>query len=174
MSISKKSYTPKPIKNITQEETINNNNKHTFEWLTSDENKIIESDLFKNKIKIWSGIWSPKDCKANPTALFIFGDNNIKKGNKGQACIRQESNSAGIPTKRLPASSKEAYYDDSDYNDNINRINKEISKIILISENYNTIYFPEAGLGTGLAMLPQKAPKTNIYLQQTLKNIFGI
>ena len=41
-----------------------------------------------SKVKIFPGWWSLIRAQAEPKALFIFGDNLAKVGNKGQANIR--------------------------------------------------------------------------------------
>lgn len=120
------------------------------------------------KLKIYKGFWSVHTCKSEPTALFIFGDNNIKKGKKGQAVIRDCPNSIGIPTKKYPTLSKSAYYTDDEFDENRLNIKIAINQIILLADNYDTIYLPENGIGTGLADLPNVAPKTYKYLQKKI------
>lgn len=118
------------------------------------------------KIIIFEGYWKIGDVQRNTDHLFIFGDNNLKIGKGGQAIIRDEWNTAGIPTKKVPRHYLGAYYNDSDYEDNCYRIDKAIANIRkrLITERFKAIVFPEDGLGTGLAKLPKKAPLTYKYL----------
>ena len=131
-------------------------------------------EKIKNKVKVFNGWWTINDCRNNQNSIFVFGDNNEKSGKKGQAIIRDESNAFGIPTKRYPSYSNNAYYSDINYDDNINRIDIAIKKILKESDNYDIIYFPEDGLGTGLAKLSTKAPNTYKYLLEYMKDIFGI
>ena len=42
------------------------------------------------------------------------------------------------------------------------------------SPNYDCIYFPEDGIGTGLAKLPTKAPRTYDYLVKIISDVFQI
>jgi hypothetical protein len=108
--------------------------------------------------------------ESNPDSLFIFGDNLIKKGMKGQAIIRHCVNAFGIPTKKLPANTSVSFFDDIEYDKNIIYIK---SAIDTIPSSYKCIIFPEDGLGTGLAQLPTKAPKTYAFLINALNERFG-
>ena len=51
------------------------------------------------QIKIFKRFWNPKIVRSQPECLFIFGDNDIQKGKRGQAIIRDEPNAIGIPTR---------------------------------------------------------------------------
>lgn len=55
------------------------------------------------KSKIFEGYWTVNDARSNKNSLFVYGDNDIKKGKKGQAIIRDEPNAIGIPTKKYPS-----------------------------------------------------------------------
>ena len=102
--------------------------------------------------------------------MFVFGDNNEKWGKKGQALIRDKSNAFGIPTETRPG----GFYRDSNLEDNKRHINEAIKKIIEQSSKYDTIYFPQGGIGTGLAKLKESAPETWKYLIESLKTLFGV
>ena len=43
--------------------------------------------MVEKKIIIYDTFWNIKDTRENPNYLFVFGDNDIKKGKKGQAVI---------------------------------------------------------------------------------------
>ena len=118
------------------------------------------------KVIIFKGYWTVSDVQNNKKYLFIFGDNDIEKGKKGQAIIRDEDNAIGIPTKKIPSYSKEAYYYDKDYDDNKYKIDFAINKILNIARNghFDGIVLPEDGIGTGLANLNLNAPKTLEYI----------
>jgi len=102
----------------------------------------------------------------NPNKLFIFGDNLLGYGKGGQAIIRDEKNAYGIPTKKSPNMSEASFFTDEEFEDN-KKILFQIINDIPISD-YEYVVLPEDGLGTGLAMLPTKAPKTFIYLYSKL------
>ena len=125
------------------------------------------------EVKIWKGYWSVQDTLNNPNYLFIFGDNDIQKGKKGQALIRDMSNAMGIPTKKYPSLKQYAYYTDTELEQNKFKIDLAIDQILAklqSEEGYLGIYLPEDGLGTGLAKLSEKAPKTFEYLNRKISD----
>jgi hypothetical protein len=111
------------------------------------------------------------DVRKYSDSLFIYGDNNIGKGKGGQAIIRDEPNTLGIPTKKYPSNHPNSFYVDADYNDNIKRIDDAINRIINASKKYKYVILPADGFGTGLAKLPIKAPKTYQYLTHSVENM---
>lgn len=125
------------------------------------------------KIITFKGWWKENDAKNNPTWLFVFGDNDIKKGLKGQAVIRNCSNAIGIPTKKYPSLMISSFYSDDEYKLNCKKIDNAICDIIVLlkTKKYDHIIFPEDGLGTGLAELPKRAPKTYDYLNKSIKQL---
>ncbi len=125
------------------------------------------------KFKISDVLLSEEYCKSKPNWLFIFGDNDIHKGKKGQAVIRDLVNSAGIPTKKLPSLKDNAYYTDDEYEQNIQKINDALTLILKLSVDFEMIIFPKR-IGTGLAKLDVKAPKTYKYLCYKILKLFGI
>lgn len=115
--------------------------------------------------------YNPEICSKHKNAIFVFGDNMIGKGTGGQACIRYCENSFGIPTKHLPARHEKAYFSDNDYN-NVIPVLKE--KFIQLNEELKsgkTIIWPEDGIGTGLADLPNRAPKIYAYIQKCFERL---
>lgn len=122
-----------------------------------------------SKIIIFDGFWTIEDVKRYPHALFVYGDNNVKKGLGGQAIIRNLPNAIGIPTKKYPSNHPNAFYNDSDFEDNKMRIDAAIKLIIELSHNYKYVVLPPNGFGTGLAQLPKKAPATYSYLLESIE-----
>lgn len=106
------------------------------------------------------------DVRKNPNSLFVFADNYSKIGWKGQACIRGEPNSFGLPTQRKIGFSHDAYLSDSEFTENVAKFEEAINKF-----NYEFIYFPENGFGTGLAKLSEKAPLTFEYVTTRIKEL---
>lgn len=116
-------------------------------------------------------IFTVENVKNNPDKLFIFGDNLQQKGKGGQAVIRDEPNAFGVPTKKLPSMGNNAFFTDTEYENNVEAIDKAFEDIIKeISKRKENIVvvLPEDGIGTGLAKLEEKAPKTFEYLQSKL------
>lgn len=116
------------------------------------------------------------DLKANPNKIYVFGDNNQRRGKGGQAIIRDEPNAFGIITKEEPNNTEAAFMDDEFLNSNPfgksnkERIDEDIAKI---KTDGRPVVFPKDGIGTGLAKLRQKAPLTFAYLNQRLQEEFG-
>ncbi|MDK2126823.1 DUF7831 domain-containing protein [Parachitinimonas caeni] len=112
-------------------------------------------------IQILDEFYSLERCRAQPGSLFVFGDNLLARGKKGQAIIRDAPNSYGIPTKRIPAMHQGAFF--SDQADEFAAVDRRIEGLHQIwqagqdanGRRYDTLVFPAAGLGTGLARMPE-------------------
>ena len=112
------------------------------------------------------------ELKANSTTLYLFGDNDVRKGLGGQAKeMRGEPNAVGISTKKLPARGEEAYKSDDDLQENKRIITNDINKAIAKwnTGKYSRLVIPQ--MGVGLAELPTRAPETYKFLQQELKRL---
>lgn len=120
-----------------------------------------------HQLIVWNGKWSTNDVKKNTDKLFIFGDNNKQSGRGGQAIIRYEPNTQGIPTK----AAWDEFYNDDNYEDNCKRISQSVDKCIQRGYNYSSIVFPYDSIGTGLADLKNKAPKTWEFMINDLNRI---
>jgi len=125
----------------------------------------------KIKIEICNKYYHPTDCTMQSNKLFIFGDNTEKVGRGGQACIRPCSNTIGIATKL----SCGEFMNDDNFITNKMWIDNDIVNILKKSNfpGYTTIVFPFSGIGTGLANMQQKCPKTFLYLSTILLEQFG-
>jgi len=120
--------------------------------------------------------YSVEILRNNPDKIYIFGDNNQRRGKGGQAIIRDEENAFGISTKEEPSRNESAYMNDARlFEDPFAASNSEIidSDIKKIKDDGRPIVFPKDGIGTGLAKLKEKAPKTYAYLKQRLLEEFG-
>lgn len=124
------------------------------------------------KIIVEKNWYSEKMCNDNPQNLYIFGENQVQQKTNhkggGQAVIRPCKNSFGFCTKE----SITFFWNDQNYSYHINQIEKDIKELKELSKKY-TLVFPYNGLGTGLSQLPQKAPKTFLYLSKRLLETFG-
>ena len=134
--------------------------------------------LDTSKVEVDPKWFSIEKCEQNPKNLYIFGDNTIRIGMAGQAQIRKCKNSTGLATKLHPGMDEKNFMSDENYNEHCMIIDKDIQKIIKVFENqnngYEKIVFPIDGLGTGLSMLPQKAPKVFNFLCVKLNTVFGL
>lgn len=129
--------------------------------------------LGNNKNRYW---WTTTDVKNFREYLFVYGDNDLQYGKGGQAIIRDEDNTFGIPVKKKPTTSEDAYYTDDEFTDNVKKIDKSVSELykLMSKKTYTNIVFPYDGIGTGLAKLSTLAPKTFEYLNLILNKYFGI
>jgi hypothetical protein len=128
------------------------------------------------KIIIYQGHWTNESPRENKNALYIFGDNDIKQGNGGQAVIRDEPNAMGVPTKKLPSKGENSFYTDLEYDSNIQKINIAIENILkeFMKDDYNYLVLSYNKLGTGLSQLPERAPKTFKYLDNKINNLIQL
>lgn len=124
-----------------------------------------------NGVEIFDGNWSFELVK-NSNKIWIFGDNDLRSGKGGQAVIRDLNNSIGIRTKKTPSTSIDAYYSDDEYDENCKKIFEDLLLIKSKLTEGNTIVFSKNGYGTGLALLSEKAPKTFLFLCDSLKSLF--
>jgi hypothetical protein len=142
--------------------------------LTKEQQRIVGSHGFGDKIYLFAGYWKVADCNKAPNALFLFGDNDVSQGTGGQAVIRYCPNAMGIPTKKYPDYKQSSYYTDAEYEQNCENISNAINGIIDRSVDYKEIIFPYDGFGTGLANLPERAPKTFKFLETMIDECFGV
>jgi hypothetical protein len=99
------------------------------------------------------------DLVANPNALYLFGDNNMRKGMGGQAGeMRGMENACGVRTKWRPDMQPNSFFTDADL---------EIFKLMMVVDldepfkaikRGKVVVIPSDGLGTGLSELPTRAP----------------
>lgn len=119
------------------------------------------------------------DLKANPNAIYLFGDNLMEVGLGGQAGeMRGEPNAVGIPTKKSPGMSERDFFTDDEFERNCKALDIAFDHLqqqwLEKVAEYGTeipIIVPLDGLGTGLAELDTRAPKTFAYLQSKLESL---
>lgn len=109
------------------------------------------------------------DLQDNPDVYYLFGDNTIRKGLGGQAgAMRGEPNAIGIATKMTPTSGSNSFFSDTELEHNCRIIAQDMRKAFQKRDQGHMIVIPADGLGTGLSELPQRAPKTNEFLEGML------
>lgn len=108
--------------------------------------------------------------RAHRDHIFLFGDNLARRGFGGQAAqMRIEPNAIGIPTKKLPSNVEEAFFTDSEFEQNKAAIDRAFERLYQMSSTVaQIVVMPSDGLGTGRAQLDRKAPQTFAYLQKQL------
>ena len=113
-----------------------------------------------------------KDLKANPSIIYLFGDNEARAGYGGQAKeCRGEPNAVGIATKRAPSRAHDAYWSDDDYDRCAAIIRSDFEPVITHWKSNGLIIVPSDGLGTGLSELPTRAPRLLSLIETTIKSL---
>lgn len=116
--------------------------------------------------------------RKNKDKMFVFGDNDAREGYGGQAKeMRDEANTIGIPVKKAPDNKSESFYTDKEFIVNVDGILDELFLLEDYLERGIDVIFPSAGIGTGLAQLDKKAPKTFEFLKNCMEyliNKFGM
>ena len=108
------------------------------------------------------------EIRANRDKIYLFGDNLMGVGYGGQAKeMRNEVNTIGIPTKKSPS----AFLSDTDFAQVASLIASKFGMIKGHLQNKRTIVIPSAGVGTGLADLPNKAPKIWSVVKENLEKL---
>lgn len=109
-----------------------------------------------------------KYVRANPDKIFLFGDNLLRTGYGGQAkAMRGEPNAIGVPTKKKPTNEPDAFFTDAELVRNKAAIDSALEQLADYKDG-TVMVIPSAGLGTGLADLLNRAPKTFEYLELRL------
>lgn len=107
------------------------------------------------------GIISRNDLRAEPDTFFVFGDNMARSGLGGQAAsMRGEPNALGIATLYAPGD----FYRDGDMLALLEVIN-DLHCVSDLLCHGKTIVVPSAGVGTGLARLPQSYPALHQFIR---------
>jgi hypothetical protein len=112
--------------------------------------------------------------KEEKDKIFLFGDNTYDRTitkhvpTSTQAVIRGLPNALGIDTKKNRYSNRSSYFTDSDYD----WFKKHVDEVIQqAKDSKKTIVVPADGIGTGKAMLKEKAPKLYEYLVNKLAEL---
>jgi len=109
------------------------------------------------------------DLHSNRDVLYLFGDNEERRGLGGQAAeMRGERNAHGIRVKKAPSMDKWALWTDEDYERVVPLIKADLEKPYRYIGCGRTVVVPLAGLGTERAALEYAAPKILDYLVMKL------
>ena len=148
-------------------------NKGEVDKCIACESKRISDKRDKIVVKTFDRYWNIEDTKIFKEYLFVYGDNDMRVGNGGQAIIRGVLNSYGLRTKKKPDNNPSSFYTDKELEKNKQKIDEDIDTILkLVKEkNYKGIIISKDGLGTGLSNLQIKAPKTLQYINDRIESI---
>jgi len=109
------------------------------------------------------------DLQNNPGVMYLFGDNDERKGRGGQAKeMRGEQNAVGIRTKYAPNRSAAAFWDDKNWDENISKIIEDMMPVVSHLNDGGIVVIPADGIGTGLSQMQEECPRTFEYLQKAL------
>ncbi len=86
--------------------------------------------------------------REHPNEVFVFGDNTIRVGKGGAAMLRDEPNTYGFITKKLPDNHSSSFYKPEDYKTLFAAELADLEGVI--STNTDKIYLISK-LGAGLA-----------------------
>lgn len=108
-----------------------------------------------------------------PEARFVFGDNLRRQGMGGQAReMRGEPNAIGVPTKRAPSMAAYAFFSDES-EEAWTAVNEAIAEVRAALDEGRIVYVPRDGIGTGLACLPQYAPRLYAHIVNAFRELAG-
>lgn len=129
-------------------------------------------------IKIHKGFWTRDQVARDVDSIYVFGDNvddylNHYVPSSTQAVIRSLPNSCGIWTKKDRKWNDSSFFSDNDYCYFSEHLDTVIEMLHSYLDTGMTVTFPEQGIGTGKAMLKEKAPLCWEYLCKRLKEEFN-
>jgi hypothetical protein len=112
------------------------------------------------------------DLDAHTDWLFLFGDNEARRGYGGQAAVcRGKPNAVGVATKRYPGGAPRDYWTDADYDWVTAIIHHDLHRAREHVMSGGTVVCPSAGLGTGLAELPTRAPRVFEFIRSSIRHL---
>jgi hypothetical protein len=107
------------------------------------------------------------DLRKNPESVYVFGDNVQRQGLGGQAKeCRGEPNALGVVTKWQPGRDDGDYFSDGDHRCAI-MVMRDLGRLFAVI-GQRRVVLPYDGLGTGLAELPERAPKLHALIVYSL------
>jgi len=107
---------------------------------------------------------SREDLRNNPDTLYVFGDNDLRKGLGGQAkAMRGEPNAVGVRTKKAPNNNQSSFYTDETFDENIRKIDEDMQRLFDTDQD---IVIPTDGIGTGLSRMGELAPRTLAHIEK--------
>lgn len=122
-------------------------------------------------VAVFPGRWTAAAfAPMQEACLIVFGDNEVRRGCAGQACVRPLRHAMGIPTKRLPSMRQEAFWSDAPaafrrQHEALRAAVAAIYRRIMQHASIRFLVLPEECWGSGLAQLPRRAPRTYALLR---------
>lgn len=114
------------------------------------------------------------DLRANPGILYVFGDNEARRGFGGQAAAcRGEPNTVGVATKRAPSMAESALWTDRGFARCAAIIDADMRRLYDHAAAGGTVVFSRAGIGTDRSRLPERAPRLMEHIRQRVRELRG-
>lgn len=108
------------------------------------------------------------DLRANPSILYVFGDNEERWGRGGQAAeMRDEPNAIGVATLKAPS----VFWTEDDAARQCAVIDADMAPLFAALRAGRIVVFPLDGIGSGLADLERRSPTTWAHLQQRINEL---
>lgn len=111
---------------------------------------------------------SRADLIANPTVVYLYGDNEARCGLGGQAKeCRGETNSHGVATLKSPGE----FWNEDSVARQCAVLDTDFAPVFQALRDGKIVVFPLDGIGTGLADLKRQSPTTFAYLQTKIEQM---
>ena len=112
-----------------------------------------------------------EDLRANADVHYVFGDNERRLGLGGQAGeMRDEPNAIGVATLRAPG----VPWTDDEFDRQCAVLDADMLPIRKALQAGDVVIFPLDGIGTGIAAMPDYAPRTFRYLTDEIQKLASI
>lgn len=159
---------------VEEDEEIHDDESHEGLYFSTYPQKYPQKKQSKMKIEYYKGFWNRSDVSKQTNKVFLFGDNTEDRTkthyipSSTQAVIRGLPNAIGIDTKKNRNTIPSSYLSNEDFEWFKKHVDTQIQKA---KDTNKIIVLPTDGIGTGKAMLKEKAPKLFTYLQNALNNL---
>lgn len=112
------------------------------------------------------------DLHINREALYLFGDNEERRGLGGLAGeCRGEPNACGIVTKKAPSWESYAFWSDADFDRVRPIIDRDFEKPTRWIKAGKVVICPAEGVGQYRAKLPEVAPLIDSYIKLQIMSL---
>jgi hypothetical protein len=135
-------------------------------WNPTVSGKWVSTNIFE-----CDQVWKESDVKANPDYIFVYGDNDLHRGEDGQAVIRYTKNGLSIRTKKAPGYDEADYYTDAEYKENVRKLDEDFGAVKKALASGAKVVISANGYGNGLSRMPAKCPRTYAYLEKKLEEL---
>ena len=115
------------------------------------------------------------DHRAHPERLYLFGDNESRRGHGGQAAAcRGEPNAVRVATKRFANRASNAYWSDAEVDRVRAIIDADLAPVFDHLRRGGEVVYPAVGLGTGLSELEARAGRVPAPLQERIEELKAV